>query len=114
MKTSKTVQVVLVILLIAALIGWVRNGRDVGPIARCLPFCGGHRPAFYDLGGLAMLGLGIWGLARLKNAGKADDSQDEGYTTESEDASQADEEPFEEPDEEDEGPGNQRGGQNIP
>jgi len=73
----KAAKIILVILVISALIGWVRGGHGPEHIAKTLPFCGGHRPGLYDLGGLAMLGLCLWGLARLRNARQADETEEE-------------------------------------
>ena len=107
----KTAKIIVVILIVGAVIGWARHGHDVGHIAKSLPFCGGHKPGVYDLGGLAMLGLCLWGLSRLRNAGKSDDSDDESSMAEAEEAAQADEESV---DQSNEDPANHGGGQNSP
>lgn len=73
----KAAKIILVILVISALIGWVRGGHGPEHIARSLPFCGGHKPGLYDIGGLAVIGLLLWGLARLRNTGKPDESEEE-------------------------------------
>lgn len=110
----KAAKIIGVILLLGALIGWVRHGQDVGHIARSLPFCGGHKPGFYDLGALAVLGLVLWGLSRLRNAGKSDDPDGDAFSTEAEEAPQVDEDPAEAPDDEAADPANQRGSGNPP
>lgn len=63
----KAFRVVLIILLIAALMNFVREGGGrTFHIITTLPFAGGHEPAIWDLGGLCLIALGIWGWQRLK------------------------------------------------
>jgi hypothetical protein len=57
--------VVLIIVLIACLINYLRAGADF-PIVRCLPFAGGHEPSLYDAGAFALLLMIPWGLGRLR------------------------------------------------
>ena len=110
----KAAKIVVVILLVGGLICWARHGHEVGHIARSLPFCGGHKPGLYDLGGLALLGLALWGLSRLRNATKSGDMDDRSTLTKTEDAHQVDEAMGEAPGNEVEDPASQSGGQNSP
>jgi len=61
----KTIKIVLVVLVVALLINFVRGG-DHSHITEALPFCSGGEPSFYDFGATAMLVLLFWGLRRLK------------------------------------------------
>ncbi|MFA6132818.1 MAG: hypothetical protein WC869_02235 [Phycisphaerae bacterium] len=62
-------KITIVLIIIAALIGWIRDEHTLGHIAKCLPFCSGAKPSFFDFGAVAMVILAIWGLARLKRHG---------------------------------------------
>ena len=61
----KAVKIVLVLILIAALINAVRLGQSF-PLPHVFPFLGGMAPSQYDLAGIAMLLITLWGLARLR------------------------------------------------
>lgn len=57
---------VSVVILALALIGWLLAGQSLGPAAGLLPLLGGFEPSWvFDVGGFALLGLLIWGLARI-------------------------------------------------
>ena len=61
----KSVKICLVILFCAVLINFIRSDYTFH-IAKSLPGCGGDPLAFYDLGGLILLGMVLWGYLRLK------------------------------------------------
>jgi len=73
----KAAKIILVLLVIAALIGVVRSGRDLGHIGRVLPFCSGGKPGFYDFAALAVVAIALWGIARMYRAGKDTDQEPE-------------------------------------
>ena len=57
-------KIVLILLLFAALIHAVRE--DAGfRLPQVVPFMGGRRPGEYDLAGIAMILIFLWGLGRL-------------------------------------------------
>ena len=60
----RTVALILIVLLIAGLANWVRQG-DAFHIARALPFCSGRPPGIYDLAGIVMIVILLAGLRRL-------------------------------------------------
>lgn len=60
----KAVKIVLILLIISSLIIWVRGG-DGFDIRRVLPLVNDKGVA-YQWGGVAAVGLLLWGLARLK------------------------------------------------
>ncbi len=60
----KTTKIVIYILIAATLINAVRTHWR-GPLSQVFPFCGGRRPIEYTLGGICMLVIFVWGLARL-------------------------------------------------
>ena len=62
----KVVWTVLIVVLIAALICWVREGADFN-IVTALPLLGGRPPGCGDVGALALLAITGWGVARLWN-----------------------------------------------
>ena len=61
----KTVTVVVLLVITCAVINYMRAGHYSGPLPRVLPFLGGDNISFHDLGGLACIGIAIWGLLRL-------------------------------------------------
>jgi len=61
----------VVIILGTSAINALREGEQF-PLSQVLPGCGGpDRPLVYQLGGVAVLGLLLWGLGRV--FGKGDD-----------------------------------------
>ena len=71
----KLAKITFIIAIMFAVIGWVRRtGPDFGPLPRCIPFMGGLRPSLYDLAGLIIIGLTIWGVCRMTR--DHDDSDD--------------------------------------
>ena len=73
----KAAKIILVLLVISALIGFVRSGRDLGHIGRVLPFCSGGAPGLYDFAALAVVAIALWGIARMYRAGKDADDEPE-------------------------------------
>jgi len=64
----RAVKIVLILLLTALLINWMRGAG--GPIARVLPFMGGHRPALFEVASVVMIVIALWGWARLGRRGR--------------------------------------------
>jgi hypothetical protein len=110
----KAAKVILVVLVVGALIGWVRQENSVGHIVRCLPFCGGHKPAIYDFGGLVLLGLVLWGLSRLKNAGKGGTADEDSASEAAHEIDQAEDEPADSPESTDGDHADQESSQRFP
>ena len=77
----KAAQIALILIVIFSLIFWVRaDNDDLGNLVKILPFCGGHKPSFYDVGAMALIALLCWGLSRLKGASRTeDDSSADNY-----------------------------------
>ena len=66
----KAVWIILLILLITALISWVRDDATDFHIVHTLPFLGGQPPSFlWDGAALAMIAITIWGICRLMRRG---------------------------------------------
>ena len=53
-----------VVLLTATIVNWIRHGEGFS-IVQTLPFLGGHRTGIYDVAGIMMLLITIWGARRL-------------------------------------------------
>jgi hypothetical protein len=83
----KIVKIILILLVVSAAINFVRGDHRF-PLPQVLPFCGGHEASIlYDLiCGFGLIGLGIWGLNRLKHrnsdAQQSDAHQHEIYEAE--------------------------------
>ena len=61
----RLIQLTLILLIAAAVFLFVTNG-EIFHISRVLPLCSGNRiDTPYEVGGLVMLGLFLWGLYRL-------------------------------------------------
>ena len=75
----KIAKIVLIVTIAAAVITWLRAGEDF-PLPRVLPFCGGYPPsALYDvIGGIGIVLIFLWGLARLRRRERSDDDESEG------------------------------------
>jgi len=70
----RIIKITLCLLIAAGVLAFVKSGR-VFHIAKVLPFCSGSPIRWpYELGGLAIIGLFIWGLARL-NRNSNDDGE---------------------------------------
>jgi len=66
----KTAQVIIVVILIAALINWCRDGYFDESIFRVIPGLGGRELNIYDLAGIICVGWVIYRILRLKNREK--------------------------------------------
>ena len=62
----KLIQLTLILLIAAAVFLFITDG-DTFHLSRVLPFCSGDGlETPYEVGGVVMLGLFLWGLYRLK------------------------------------------------
>ena len=61
----KTLKILVILVVFSGLISAVRLGDDFA-LVQVFPFMGGYRPDKYDVGGIAMLLITLWGFARLK------------------------------------------------
>jgi len=62
----RLIQLTLIVLIAVAVFSFITNGQ-IFHLSRVLPFCsGGGIDTPYEIGGLVMLGLFLWGLYRLK------------------------------------------------
>lgn len=69
----KKIQVLLLILIFAGLINFVREGRTFH-MAKVLPFCDGQPiHAEYAVAGILFLGLILWGIGRINRNNEDDD-----------------------------------------
>ena len=64
----KAVKIVLVVLLIAALANWIRDGKSFS-LLESLPIIGGYEPGIYDVGGIVMVLIALWGVDRIRRRG---------------------------------------------
>ena len=62
----KAAWAVLLVVLTAALIAWMRAEHADFALPQALPFLGGYEPSFFDVAGSAMLFICILGLVRMK------------------------------------------------
>lgn len=71
-------KIVLVTLLLAAIVNWVRQGRGF-TILESLPIVGGHEPGRYDVAAIIMILIALWGIARTARADdeRRDEAQSE-------------------------------------
>ena len=70
----KLIKIALIVLVGASVYSFVTSGERFH-IAKTLPFCNGRQVhGAYEIGGLILLGLFIWGLCRLSRNNK-DDSE---------------------------------------
>jgi len=60
----KEARIVLILILFGTLIHAVRGDADFS-LPHVIPFMGGRRPGEYDLMGIAMILIFLWGMARL-------------------------------------------------
>jgi len=68
----KLIQLTLIFLIAAAVFLFITEGEIIH-LSRVLPFCSGHGiETPYEIGGLVMLGLFLWGLYRLKRNNRDD------------------------------------------
>ena len=96
----KAAKIVLVLLVTMGLVVFVRGGRDFS-LAKALPFCGGHKPGFYDFGALALLALAAWGLTRLHRPSRAEDPTPSDTEPEADSSDSRDDDPTEGSDDDD-------------
>ena len=77
----KAAKIAMILVGILSLIFWVRSDYgDLGSLVKTLPFCGGHKPSFYDVGAVALIALLFSGLSRLKRSERReDDTSDVDY-----------------------------------
>ncbi|MEK6675015.1 MAG: hypothetical protein AABZ47_05095 [Planctomycetota bacterium] len=75
-------KVVLVILLLAAVANWMRQGQRGFSILESLPIIGGHDPSRFDLAAIAMILVTLWGIARSR---KTDDEGESDYDVDDDD-----------------------------
>jgi len=68
----RAAKLTLLLILILALMIWVRSGQDLGHLAKIIPFCSGNPPSLFDFGALALVIMCIATLRRLKHAQAAD------------------------------------------
>jgi len=62
----KIAKFLLLFMLIMALMNWMRDGQQIGPLPKCLPLLHGKQPsALYDVGGIICIIIAIAGIARL-------------------------------------------------
>jgi hypothetical protein len=61
----KAFMIVIVVIVTAVVINWVRCG-DAFALPQALPFLGGKDPGVYDLGACGLLLLCLWGIIRLR------------------------------------------------
>jgi hypothetical protein len=77
-------KIVLVTLLLAAIVNWVRQGQRFS-ILESLPLVGGHDPSRYDVAAVVIIVIALWGIARTARGddesrggvGYADDDYDD-------------------------------------
>ncbi len=68
----KLIQLTVILLIAAAVFSFMTNG-EIFHLSRVLPFCSGRGiETPYEIGGLVMLGLFLWGLYRLKRNNRDD------------------------------------------
>lgn len=70
MKTTQIVLAILVIIMIASLINYCRDGYFDESIFRVIPGLGGRDLNIYDVAGILCIGWVIYRIIRLKNREK--------------------------------------------
>ena len=68
----KAAKITVIIILCMLIICWVRGSFWTAPLPQILPFCSGEVDAS-EFALVAMVGLFIWGLLRLKRHGADED-----------------------------------------
>ena len=69
----RVIKVILILLIASSVFAFVKSGMTFH-IAKVLPFCSGNPiERNYELGGLVIIGLFIWGMYRLNRNNKKDD-----------------------------------------
>jgi hypothetical protein len=64
MSAGKAFILVLIVVLGAAVLRWVRAGESF-PFVHALPWIGGYAPGIYDVAAVAMLLIGFLGIRNL-------------------------------------------------
>lgn len=63
----KAIKIIVVLIVVGTFINWARSGAD-WPLPQALPFLSGQPiSALYEVAGLVMIGIGLWGLGRLRS-----------------------------------------------
>lgn len=71
----RIIKVTLILLIASSVFAFVKSGNSFH-IAKVLPFCSGNPiRSGYELGGLAIISLFIWGLYRLNRNNREDDDE---------------------------------------
>ena len=78
----KAAKITVIAVLVLAFIAWVKGNARFDHIVQVIPFLGGHRPGIYDLAGIVMILITIWGLCRLRSTRSG---ADEPWSVEDED-----------------------------
>jgi hypothetical protein len=73
----KTVAATIVLIVVLAIIVWIRGDSHFGPLPRCLPFCSGDVPSQYDCAAIVVLLLALFGLRRLGRSKQDDKDNNE-------------------------------------
>jgi hypothetical protein len=85
----RSAKIVIVLLVVCALLAWVRTGGDFGHIAKVLPFCGGHKPSFYDVGALILIAMAVTALSRRRRSSDDTSTPSSSSDTDADEASEA-------------------------
>ena len=85
---KRLIAVVVIVFLAVSAIRWLQADGKPFDIRSILPFLGDRTSLEYGLGGLALIGLGVWGILRLH---RPPEDQDE--APEAEDTDESDFEP---------------------
>ena len=71
----RVIKITLILLVASSVFAFVKSGMSFH-IAKVLPFCSGNPiQGGYELGGLAIIGLFIWGLYRLNRNNREDNNE---------------------------------------
>jgi hypothetical protein len=70
MKTGQIILVIIVVILTASLINYLRDGYFAESIFRVIPGLGGRELSIYDLAGILCVGWVIYRIIRLNNREK--------------------------------------------
>jgi len=71
----KAAKFTVLLIVILALMGWMREGQQIGPLPRCLPLLHGQGPSvLYEIGGIICILIAVAGIARLMRHKKGNDT----------------------------------------
>jgi hypothetical protein len=62
----KPIIITVAVVVTLAILVWLRNDSYTFSVLKTIPFLRGPDVTLYDWGALALLGLGLWGLSRLR------------------------------------------------